>query len=407
MEKIRFAVIGCGGRGRGILKHVLLQMPDVEVVAVCDNYADRVERACFHVQEAGGARPFGTTDYTEVLAQENVDAVYIATSWETHVEIAIDALKAGKPTAMEVGGAYNLQSLWELVSAWEQTKTPFMMMENCCFGKTELLATSLVRHGILGDIVHCHGAYGHFLGDEVASGEQIRHYRLRNYLTRNCENYPTHELGPIAKIMNINRGNRMVSLVSVASRAAGLEAYVARNPEKYPEVVGKKFRQGDVVNTIITCADGSTISLKLDTCLPRYYSREFTVRGTLGLYNQENHLVFLEGDKESFDTYKYMQENIGNAIKYEEEYLPDIWQVNKNKEFLHGHGGMDGVEFRVFVDTLKNGEEMPVDVYDAAAWMCVTALSDASIAAGGLPQAVPDFTHGMWTCRKPKDVVLL
>lgn len=407
MEKIRFALIGCGGRGRGMLKNVLLQMPDVEVVAVCDTYAERAERACFHVQTAGGARPFSSTDYNEVLALENVDAVYIATSWETHVEIAIDALRAGKPAAMEVGGAYSVQSLWELVNTWERTKVPFMMMENCCFGKSELLATSLVRHGLLGDIVHCHGSYSHFLGEEVASGEQERHYRLRNYLTRNCENYPTHELGPIAKILNINRGNRMVSMVSVASRAAGIEAYVGRNAEKYPELAGKKFRQGDIVNTIITCADGSTISLKLDTCLPRYYSREFTVQGTLGLYNQDNHVVFLEGDKESFDTYKFLKENSGNAEKYEEQYLPDIWQVNKNKEFLHGHGGMDGVEFRVFVDALKNGEEMPVDVYDAAAWMSITALSDASVAAGGMPQAIPDFTHGLWTIRKPKDVVPL
>ncbi len=407
MEKLRFAVIGCGNRGRGILKHVLLKMSDVEVVAVCDTYADRVEDACALVEGACGKRPFGSVDFNDILALENVDAVYVATSWETHVEIAIESLKAGKPTAMEVGGAYDLQSLWTLVYTWEETKVPFMMMENCCFGKTELLATALVRHGILGDVVHCHGAYGHFLGEEVAGGEQNRHYRLRNYLSRNCDNYPTHDLGPIAKLLNINRGNRMVSLVSVASRAAGIEAYVSRNAEKYPELAGKKFRQGDVVNTIITCSDGSTISLKLDTCLPRYYSREFTVQGTLGMYNQDNHIVYLDGEPENFDTISHLKTNIGNAERYEEEYLPDCWQLSKNKEFLHGHGGMDGIEFRAFVDALRNGEEMPVDVYDAAAWMSITTLSEASIAAGGLPQSIPDFTHGLWTLREPKDVVKL
>ena len=229
MEKLRIAVIGCGCRGKGMLKHVLLKMADIEVVAVCDTYADRVEFACNLVQEACGKRPFGSVNFKDILALEDVQAVYVATSWETHVEIAIESLKAGKPTAMEVGGAYDLQSLWTLVYTWEETQVPFMMMENCCFGKSELLATALVRHGILGDVVHCHGAYSHFLGEEVAGGEQNRHYRLRNYMGRNCENYPTHELGPIAKILNINRGNRMVSLVSVASRAAGIEAYVARN----------------------------------------------------------------------------------------------------------------------------------------------------------------------------------
>ncbi len=39
---------------------------------------------------------------------------------------------------------------------------------------------------------------------------------------------------------------------------------------------------------------------------------------------------------------------------------------------------------------------MPVDVYDAAAWMSVTALSEKSIAEGGAPQTFPDFTRGKW-----------
>ena len=68
---------------------------------------------------------------------------------------------------------------------------------------------------------------------------------------------------------------------------------------------------------------------------------------------------------------------------------------------------MDSIEFRVFVDCLKEKRAMPLDVYDAAALMCVTVLSEASVAAGGIPQAIPDFTGGMWLCRKPEDVVEL
>ena len=47
---------------------------------------------------------------------------------------------------------------------------------------------------------------------------------------------------------------------------------------------------------------------------------------------------------------------------------------------------------------------MPIDVYDAAAWMAVSALSEQSIALGGAPVAFPDFTGGAWVTRKPKDV---
>lgn len=404
MEKLRFGVIGYGARGKGITGQVLLRMPDVEIRAVCDEYPDRADTAAATVEEKSGIRPVTATDYRELLSRNDLDAVYIATSWETHVAVAIDALKAGIPVALEVGGAYSLEELWDLVRTQESTKTPLMFMENCCFGRDELLATSLVRHGLLGDIVHCHGAYGHYLCEEIAGGDRNRHYRLRNYLTRNCENYPTHELGPIAKILNINRGNRMVSLVSVASRAAGMEEYIRLHADEYPELVGKKFRQGDIVNTIITCADGSTISLRLDTTLPRSYSRELTVRGTKGMYEQGTDTVFRLGDTEYWEPTKFYREQGFNGGKYA-DYLPPVWRSITEAEIKAGHGGMDSIEFRVFADCLREGREFPIDVYDAAAWMCITALSEASVAMGGMPQAIPDFTDGMWTRRAGSDVV--
>ena len=246
MKKVRIGVIGFGQRGSSLTKSILLRMPDVEVVAICDSYADRVEDGQNSVEKAGFKRPLGSTNHIEILDSGVMDAVLVATSWETHVEVAIDAMKRKIPVALEVGGAYSIERLWDMVRVQEETGTPLMFMENCCFGKTELLGTSLVRNGILGDVVHCHGCYGHYLCKEVADGDKIRHYRLRNYLTRNCENYPTHELGPIAKLLNINRGNQMVSLVSVASRAVGMQDYVSRHAEEYPDLVGKPFRQGDI-----------------------------------------------------------------------------------------------------------------------------------------------------------------
>jgi hypothetical protein len=68
---------------------------------------------------------------------------------------------------------------------------------------------------------------------------------------------------------------------------------------------------------------------------------------------------------------------------------------------------MDYLEFKAFFKAILNGEEMPIDVYDMAAWMAITPLSEQSIAHGGMPQAIPDFTRGEWILRKPKDVVEL
>ena len=214
------------------------------------------------MKEKRGHAPRVYADFKEMLADKDVRVTFICSSWEAHIEQAILSMRAGKITAMEVGGASNLQECYDLVSAYEETHTPFMMLENCCYDRFELLSTALTRKGVLGEIVHCHGAYSHDLRDEILGGNVHRHYRLKHYQNRNCENYPTHELGPIAKLLGVNRGNRMVKLYSAASKAAGLTAfsYSDKNPDL--TLRGQQFAQGDIVNTLITCENGETVSLK-------------------------------------------------------------------------------------------------------------------------------------------------
>ncbi len=407
MDKIRLGVIGLGGRGWGMLRGEILKMDDVEVTAVCDLYPDRCDRAADAVEKKIGKRPFSTTNYHEVLEGGCCDAVYVASSWEYHIEICIAAMKAGIICGMEVGGSYNINECFDLVKTYEETKTPFMFMENCCYGKAELLATAMVRAGKLGTVVHCHGAYAHHLCDEITGGNVNRHYRLRNYMNRNCENYPTHELGPIAKLLNVNRGNRLVSLVSVASKSAGLEEYVNEHKDTIdPTLIGKKWKQGDIVTTVITCAGGETITLRLDTTLPRFYNREFNVHGTKGLYEMGANMFFLEGMEEGWTPSEIYKDRMNNANDYA-DYLPQVWKDITPEQIASGHGGMDAILLRQFADAIKSGSEMPLDVYDAAVWMCVTALSERSIALGGAPQEIPDFTNGKWLVREPKDVLPL
>lgn len=409
MKKIRMGVIGLGKRGMSVMKDVILNFDDVDVVALCDVYQDRVNDANAVVKEnRGHDAEIQTTNYKEALVKEKLDAVYVATAWETHIVVAIAAMRAGIPVAMEVGGACDLRECNDLVAAYEETGTPIMLMENCCFGEDELLATSMVREGVFGEIVHCHGAYAHDLREEITHGNVKRHYRLRHYSRRNCENYPTHELGPIAKILNINRGNRMVSLTSVASKAAGIKAYLEKhNYEMDESLRGVEFAQGDIVSTTIKCAGGQTITLSLDTTLPRFYSREFTVRGTEGFYEAGTGTVFLDGMEEGFDTLEMYKKYLGNNAQYKPDYAPDCWLNITEEQKEKGHGGMDYFEFKAFFECLKENKPMPIDVYDAASWMCITYLSEASCAMGGQPMAIPDFTNGAWTNRAPEDVMPL
>lgn len=395
-NKVRVGMIGLGSRGMGLLEHIILKMQDVEVVAVCDRYEDRQTAAAEKVEKAQGSTPFTTSEYTEVLAITEVDAVVIGASWADHISIAVASMEAGKYVASEVGGAYSVQECWRLVEAYERTKVPCMIMENCCYGREELMVLNMVKQGVFGDIVHCAGGYLHDLRDEIAYGYENRHYRLDNYIHRNCENYPTHEIGPIARVLDINRGNRMVSLVSMASKSKGMKEYIKNEKSDDLELAKVDFMQGDIVTTIIKCAHGETITITLDTTLPRYYSRGFTVRGTKGMYTEDNQSIFIDGQH---DHNAAWNSNWGNVDEFREKYEHPLWKKFLDEGVKGGHGGMDWLVFADFFESVKQGTQTPLDVYDMASWMCISTLSEDSIAMGGHPVAIPDFTNGKWMTR--------
>ena len=400
-HKTRVAVIGLGERGKQLLE-VLLRMEDVQVTALCDVYGDRIEHAAHMVEEAGGDTPAQSADYHEVLDREQVDAVVISTAWQCHVRIAVESMRRGIFTAMEVGGTYDLAECFDLVQTHEQTGTPLFFLENCCYGRRELMFLNMARAGAFGEIVHCDGAYRHDLRHEIAFGTENRHYRLPHYIHHNCENYPTHDLGPIAKILGINRGNRMLRLVSVASKARGMAQYIRDQKPDDAQLLATGFRQGDIVTTLITCENGETISLTLDTTLPRVYSRSFTVRGTKGMYQEDGDYVFLEKDhREDMAEIDLNPSSLWkNADHYGAEFDNDLWRSPSAGMLASGHGGMDYLILRAMLSAAR-GESYPaIDVYDAAAWMCITALSEQSVMAGGAPVEIPDFTHGAYKNRK-------
>lgn len=397
-DRIKLGIIGLGGRGLGMLKNPIIPMrkDGIDVVAVCDLLEDRVNKAVNVLLESGAEKPFATTDYNEVLALKELDAVYIAVSWEPHVEVAVAAMKAGKYVGLEVGGAYSIDDCYKLVHTYEETGTEFMFMENCCYGKRELMMLNMVRQGVFGEVVHCNGAYCHDLRKEVTTGLEKKHYRLRNYINRNCENYPTHEIGPIAKILDINNGNRFLSLSSFASSSKGMHSYVVKTKGEEHPLSKVNFAQSDVVTTVIQCAQGQTVRITLETGLPRGYSRGFEVHGTNAVYIEDNDSLFIDGtEKHAKNEWKW-KPMWGNAEDYEEQYNHPLW---KNGVASDAHGGMDYVVMQAFLYAVKTNSHAPVDVYDAATYMSICVLSEESIAKGGAPVAFPDFTAGRWTER--------
>lgn len=390
---VRLGIIGMGLRGVEQMK-VLLPMEDVEIVAVCDVYQDRVKAAQKQTIDSGRPKPFGSTDWKEVLDMPEVEAVIIMTSWQTHVEIAVAAMEKGKLVGMDVGGASSVDECWQLVRACERTGVDLMFLENCCYNDVEMALLRMVREGVFGEIVHARGGYQHDLRDEIGNGDIIRHYRLDHFIHRNGDLYPTHELGPMASYLNLNRGNRMLSLVSMASKAVGQSLWMKEHRGDNPELQNIVFNQGDVVTTMIKCQNGETMVLTHDCNLPRPYSRSGYLQGTKGLWTEEGRQIHIEhiSKPHTFESDKELLE------KYEHP----LWKEYREFGLRGGHGGMDYLVLRAFIESIQQGVPFPIDVYDAASWMVITALSEQSISMGSMPVAIPDFTDGKWMKREKR-----
>ena len=393
MDSVRVAVVGGSGRGRGLLG-LLLGMPDVEVIGVSDLYEDRLARAKQDVIEKRGNTPMASTDFRRLLEMKELDAVITPSSWTSHADVCIASMDAGKYAATEVGGATSVEQCWELVRTSERTKKPCMLLENCCYGREELTIFNMVKQGLFGELVHAEGGYQHDLRDEICNGRENRHYRLANYSNRNGEVYPTHELGPIAKCLNINRGNRMLTLTATASKARGLHEWIKNHRGEEYDLFNRQFTMGDVITTVIKCAHGETITLTHDTSLPRPYSRGNRIEGTKGIWMEDKYAVYLEGVSPKADVW----DSLNN---YYEKYEHPLWKWYRTEGVKGGHGGMDYLVLRAYVEAVKAGTQTPIDVYDTAAWMAVTCLSEDSVAMGSMPVAIPDFTNGKWFQREP------
>ena len=390
MKKLGIGYVGLGGRGIGVLRGVLA-MDDVEVKCVCDRIPDRLEAGLAVCREIYGHDVDGTLDHHELVNLDDIEAVLIPSSWNDHIPVAIDAMNAGKYAGFEVGAIASMDQLWQLVRTSERTGKYAMCMENCCYGRYELTVLNMIKKGLFGELIHVQGGYEHDLRG-LATRFDDGHERAYHNLHRCGELYPTHELGPIQNYLNINRGNRMLTLSSMASKARGLRLRALASAEEHPELLENDYLNGDVTTTMIRCAHGETIVLTHDILTPRPYSRGGRVQGTRGLWMEDNASIYIEGRSP-----EHQWEPMEN---YMEEFEHPLWKQFK-KNMKGGHGGMDYLVLRAFFEAVRRQVEPPIDTYSSATMVAVSALSEQSIAMGGAPVPIPDFTDGKWIKRGP------
>ena len=406
LDRVRVGFIGVGARGSGHVEQMLL-IDGVEVKAISDLYQDWAENSAAACVKGGHPRPDlyvgGKDKYKDMLNRDDIDIVIIATPWEEHGRMAVDTMNSGKHAFVEVPAVTTLEECWKIVDTSEKTRRHCMMMENCCYGREELLVLNMCRLGVFGDLLHGEGAYIHDLRGQMNEVDRgTGSWRTVHYQKRNGNLYPTHGLGPIAQYLGINRGDRFAHMVSMSSPSRIRNQYAKEHFPPDHKWNKTPFICGDINTSTIQTALGRTIMVQWDEQLPRPYSRLNLLQGTKGMWGGYPQRVVIEGDSPNTEEF----EN-GDKLKrwYDRYDHPLYKRIANDPANRGGHGGMDFIMLWRLVYCLRNGLPLDQDVYDAAAWSAVAPLSEASVKGKGKMVDFPDFTRGEWKNQKPLPIV--
>jgi predicted dehydrogenase len=312
--------------------------------------------------------------------------------------VLLAAMRAGKHAATEVPMAVTVDECWQLVETAEKTRRHCVMMENCCYDRTEMMILNMVRQGLFGELLHAECGYLHDLRELKLTDFYEGRWRVKHSVRRNGDVYPTHGLGPVAQWLDVNRGNQFDHLVSMSTASRGLNLWAAEHLGPDSPQARQKYALGDVVNTLIRTKNGQTILVTHDTNLPRPYSRKILLQGTKGIVRKyPEQKIHVEGRSKA-----HQWEDLA---AYRERFEHPVWKALEERSKGAGHGGMDFIEDYRLVECLRAGTPTDMDVYDGAAWSAVSGLSERSIAARGRSVDFPDFTRGAWKTRPPLGIV--
>ena len=394
MGTVRVGIIGLGNRGPGHLRN-LIQIEGVEIRGLADKNPASVEAALKYIENTDHSPVLytgGEDEWKKLCEQSDLDLVFVTTPFYLHAPMAIYAMEQGKHVASEVPAAATLEECWQLVQTAEETRRHLMMLENYSYMPFHLLTINMARRGFFGEVVHGDGAYNTSkMSNNFGKDFYSDMWWLRQYAGRRGNIYPTHGLGPICQIMDINRGDRLDYLVSVESNdfmMAKRAAELAVSDPDFEKFAGLEYR-GNINTTVIRTVRGRTIMLQHDATTPSPHNLIHGIHGTRGgaLYDPAPPRIS-KGD--------HQWANPEEFAALEQKYTPEIYRRVGAVARSSGHGGSDMLMDWHLIDCLRNGLPLDQDVYDAAAWSSIVSLSQWSVLNRSSAIDIPDFTAGAW-----------
>ncbi len=408
IAKVRVGMIGLGNRGKTLSEMLswLIQNDRAELVAVSDLKPEKASRIIDSIQPLQQQKIQSyvkdENDWSNLVKRDDLDLIIIATPWEWHTPMAIEAMQNGKHVACEVPIAYTIEDCWKIVSTAEQTQRHCIMLENCCYNEEELWVLNMVENGVFGDLTHAEGAYIHDLRKHLLSDDYYENqWRVKHHQSRDGNFYTTHGLGPISMYLGIGRGDSYAHLTSMSSRELNLSQTAARMGSPYTSI-----KCGDMNTTMVKTAKGKTIMMQFDVHTGSPYSRINKLVGTKAVHDGYPSRLYIDNpDELLYWGHQWLPET--EYQQYRERYKhPLITKLQGiSQEFKQGHGGMDFVMIYRLITCLNLGVPLDLNVYDGVMWSAVTPLSELSVLQNSHSVNMPDFTGGVWQQENTHEVM--
>ena len=337
---------------------------------------------------------FTLSDRYEFFASEEFEAVYIASPVAYHFDHCRLALKNEKHVLCEVPIIQEIAQGYELIELSNATGLVCMMAENYCFLPNVLALNSAFKKGAFGEITFIRSGYIHdckHLNFDYKKGSLTWRGELKKITSGN--DYPTHALGPVCKLLGIGSGlDHLKSITTYSSKEAAMSDF-AKNPSSpMSNLPDGFFRRGDISASFIETYNGILIELNLDTVSNRPSSMA-------DLYIQGSRGAFISGryDKEK-PIYSETNSHDHNVTEFEIFNFKDFLTNQENGEVER----LDRLFpfYKVIEDfmlTVKGIKRPYITNYDGILWSAVIELSQKSILAGSSKEDFPSKLTGWAT----------
>ena len=364
LSKLNVGIVGACGRGASF-RLACEAVEGVRIHAACDTNAEALPEAAARL---GAAEAY--TDYGEMLARSDLDAVIVGTPMPLHVPQSIAALERGLHVLCEVPAGVSIDECRDLVEACARTDRVYMMAENYTYIRANVIVRAIVEQGLLGTPYYAEGEYLHNIRDLA----ERTTWRLKWQTGIDGVTYPTHSLGPILQWM---AGDRVVAVSCAGSG------------HHYLDPRGQPYVNEDSCVMLCRMARGGLAKIRVDLISSRPHAMNaHQIQGTDGCYESAR----APGDRNRI----WLRDRCGDEgdwIDLEDladEFLPGYWREGEAMARQAGHGGGDYFEVLDFVSAIRGERPCPIGIHEAMDMTLPGLVSQQSILEGGRWIEVPD-----------------